>query len=78
MINKSKINILMESIKFLRHLQHQISTLRELHAQMVAGRYHIVLSEEAPFRVRTATLLKRALKEIHALGGDYVQVLLGA
>lgn len=29
MINKSKINILMESIKFLRHLQHQISTLRE-------------------------------------------------
>ena len=56
----------------------EISTLRELHAQMVAGRYHIVLSEEAPFRVRTATLLKRALKEIHALGGDYVQVLLGA
>ena len=28
-INKSKINILMESIKFLRHLQHQIATLRE-------------------------------------------------
>ena len=27
-------------------------------------------------RVRTATVLKRALKEIHALGGDYVQVLL--
>ena len=28
--------------------------------------------------MRTAGLLKRALKEIHALGGDYVQILVGA
>ena len=54
----------------------EIVTLSDLHAQMLAGNYHISLSEEAPFRVRTATVLKRALKEIHALGGDYVQVLL--
>ena len=26
--------------------------------------------------MRTAGLLKRALKEVHALGGDYVSVLL--
>ena len=54
----------------------EIVTLSDLYAQMLAGNYHISLSEEAPFRVRTATVLKRALKEIHALGGDYVQVLL--
>ena len=30
-----------------------------------------------PFQVKTANLLKRALKEIHALGGDYVAVLTG-
>ena len=27
--------------------------------------------------MKTAALLKRSLKEIHALGGDYVSVLLG-
>ena len=36
----------------------------------------IEIHPEASFRVRTAGLLKRSLKEIHALGGDYVSVLL--
>ena len=44
---------------------------------MKAGRYKIQLSDQAPFLVRTASLLKRSLKEIHALGGDYVAVLTG-
>ena len=36
-----------------------------------------MVSEQAAFQVKTAGILKRALKEIHALGGDYVGVLLG-
>ena len=42
---------------------------------MVAGRYDIDISDIAAFQVRTACLLKRSLKEIHALGGDYVAIL---
>ena len=43
---------------------------------MKKGRYEIVISDYAAFQVKTAGILKRALKEIHALGGDYVRVLL--
>ena len=42
---------------------------------MLAGRYEIRLSGCAALQVRTACLLKRSLKEIHALGGDYVAIL---
>lgn len=52
------------------------STVSGLHEQMLAGRYRIEVRSDAAFRVRTAALLKRALKEVHALGGDYVSVLL--
>ena len=51
------------------------TSLHQLKAQMDAGSYEIQLSPTAAFQVRTAALLKRALKEIHALGGDYVSVL---
>ena len=44
---------------------------------MLAGRYQIDVHPEAAFKVKTAGILKRALKEVHALGGDYVSVLLG-
>ena len=54
-----------------------ITTVAALAGEIRAGRYEIVVHPEAAFRVRTAVLLKRALKEIHALGGDYVSVLLG-
>ena len=43
---------------------------------MKAGRYSICVHPDAEVKVRTAGLLKRALKEVHALGGDYVSVLL--
>lgn len=33
------------------------------------------LAEQSDLRVKTAGMLKRALKEIHELGGDYVSVL---
>ncbi len=52
-------------------------TFGELAREMAAGRYQVEIHPEAAFRVKTAALLKRSLKEIHALGGDYVSVLLG-
>ena len=51
-------------------------TIEELKEEMKKGRYEIVISDYAAFQVKTAGILKRALKEIHALGGDYVHVLL--
>lgn len=53
------------------------NTIPALFEEMKAGRYEICISDHAAFQVRTAGLLKRGLKEIHALGGDYVSVLLG-
>ena len=53
------------------------ATLNELRRQISAGAYQIMVSEQAAFQVKTAGILKRALKEIHALGGDYVGILLG-
>ena len=46
-----------------------------LREEMEAGRYEIQISDTAAAQVRTACLLKRSLKEIHALGGDYVSIL---
>ena len=57
--------------------ERKCCTFGELAREMVSGRYRIEIHPEAAFRVRTAGLLKRSLKEIHALGGDYVSVLLG-
>lgn len=57
--------------------QRDCSTAAELLQEMQAGRYAITVSESAAEKVKTASLLKRALKEIHALGGDYVAVLTG-
>lgn len=56
----------------------EITTLDELRHQMSAGTYQIRISHQAAFQVRTAGILKRALKEIHSLGGDYVAVLAGS
>lgn len=50
-------------------------TVEELYKEMKQGYYEIVVSSNAAFQVKTAGLLKKALKEIHALGGDYVSVL---
>ena len=56
----------------------ETATLAGLASQMAAGRYRITVAAQAAFQVSTAGVLKRALKEIHALGGDYVQVLTGS
>lgn len=56
--------------------EKEFDTISELRQEMDAGRYTICVHPEAAFKVKTAGLLKRSLKEIHALGGDYVSVLL--
>ena len=53
------------------------TTVSELYQEMQSGNYEIIIADQAAFQVKTANLLKRALKEIHALGGDYVAVLTG-
>ena len=52
------------------------TTYDELFAQVEAGEYEIVLAEDAAFRVKCAGYLKRSLKEIDRLGGDYVATIL--
>ena len=49
---------------------------RELLEVLKEGSYHTVLSDYISFQVKTAGMLKRSLKAIHTLGGDYVEVLL--
>ncbi len=56
--------------------EQEMKTIHELYVQMSQGNYEINIAEQAAFQVRTAGILKRALKEIHALGGDYVDVLI--
>ena len=57
--------------------EEESSTLAGLYQKMRQGSFEIRISDHAGFQVKTAGLLKRALKEIHALGGDYVGVLTG-
>lgn len=55
--------------------EQTICRIEELHKEMEAGRYRIEISDYASFQVKTAGMLKKALKEIHASGGNYVSVL---
>lgn len=57
------------------NLYNAVNTVENLYEQMQVGNYEIAVSSNAAFQVKTAGLLKKALKEIHALGGDYVSVL---
>lgn len=50
-------------------------TIKEIGEEMKQGNYTISLSEHIEFQVSTARMLKRALKEIHVLKGDYVSIL---
>lgn len=51
------------------------ATVSALKETLEQGSYTCRISEKAAFQVKAAGLLKRALKEIHALSGDYVSVL---
>ncbi len=52
-----------------------VKTVGKLYEEIKSGDYEIMVSSNMAFRVKTAGILKKALKEIHALGGDYVSVL---
>lgn len=53
-----------------------VRTVEGLASQIQAGHYRIETSDTLEFQVETAGTLKRSLKAIHALGGDYLEVLL--
>lgn len=55
--------------------EKETSSVADLYEEMKKGAYEIVVSDCASFQVRTAGLLKKALKEIYASGGNYVSVL---
>ena len=55
--------------------QKEVCRIEDLYKEMKKGNYKISIARESAFQVKTAGILKRALKEIHALGGDYVGVL---
>ncbi len=56
--------------------QKECITISALRDSLMEGSYTCQISPKAAFQVKAAGLLKRALKEIHALSGDYVSVLL--
>ncbi len=59
------------------NFDNDFSTFKELKEELEKKRFTIDIHPEAEFKVKTATLLKKCLKQIHALGGDYVEVLIG-
>ena len=50
--------------------------IEELREEIAKRHFRIEISKQISFKVKTAGILKRALKEIHTLEGDYVSVLL--
>lgn len=57
--------------------ENSVYTVMDLYEEMKAQRYSIEVSTEAVTKVKMAGLVKRLLKEIHALGGNYVAMLTG-
>ena len=57
-------------------MERRCTTFDELFELVREGAYEIRLADDAAFRVKTAGYLKRALKEIDRLGGDYVATIL--
>ncbi len=55
--------------------EKECTTVEEIREQMKKENYNIKISQMASFQVKTAGLLKKSLKEINALGGDYVSFL---
>ena len=58
------------------NFEQECQTVEQLYKEMQTNHYQICISDYISQQVKAAGLLKRALKEIDALGGDYVSVLL--
>lgn len=55
--------------------EEECHTVSDLRKAMEQENYKIEFSDYLSFQVKTASVLKKALKQIHGLGGDYVSVL---
>lgn len=55
--------------------ENDVNTFEDLREEIENGRYKLKISATIEDQVKSATLLKKALKAIHALGGDYIDVL---
>jgi histidinol phosphatase-like PHP family hydrolase len=55
--------------------ENDCTTISALKKEIVQSKYTIEYSDYAYAQVKNAKLVKRALKEIHALGSDYVSLL---
>lgn len=53
----------------------ECKTIEELIHNIYEGKYEVRISDDITLKVKTAGILKKALKEIHACGGNYVSVL---
>ena len=51
--------------------ENDFDTFCKMKSEMKSGRYSISVHPECELKVKNAALIKRALKEIYALGGDY-------
>lgn len=58
------------------NFEEDINTFSKLKREIELENYKIQVSQSINSQVKSAGLLKKALKEIHSLGGDYVQILL--
>ncbi|MBS7525297.1 PHP domain-containing protein [Fusibacter paucivorans] len=56
--------------------QSEITTFDALRSAIAKGDYNIVISNDLPLKVSAATCIKKSLKAVHALGGNYVDILL--
>jgi len=57
--------------------EESLTTIAELRDAIKRGAFAVVHGESALLQVRAASIIKSTLKEIHALGGDYVSVMVG-
>ena len=54
-------------------MNEDISSIRKLKQEINAGNYEICINPEISYRVKAAGALKKALKAIDALNGNYIQ-----
>ena len=57
------------------NFQKDVKKVAALYEMMQSRNYTVEISSHAASKVNTAGIMKKALKEIHALGGDYVAIL---
>jgi hypothetical protein len=56
--------------------QNNCRTIEELKRELFAENYDIVTSDYLSLKVQAAGCIKRSLKKIYSMGGDYISVLL--